>query len=32
MHQASYEEYLGDLDAHVQQRAGCRFNIQAKVR
>jgi hypothetical protein len=32
MHQASYEEYLDDLDAHVQQRAGGRLNVRAKVR
>jgi hypothetical protein len=32
MHLASYEEYLDDLDAHVQQRAGGRLNVRAKVR
>jgi len=32
MHQASYEEYLDDIDAHVQQWAGGCFNIRAKVR
>jgi hypothetical protein len=31
MHQASYEEHLDDLDAHVQEREGRCFNIRAKV-
>jgi hypothetical protein len=32
MHQAPYEEYLDDLDAHVQQWVGGRFKVRAKVR